>query len=667
MIICTSKSSSTLIKALGRNQSSVIAIDTMLDQFSIDPTITTPRRDAYIVADEDLRATKIRQKFEQVVQTKHPATKIIFLNKGKKPMYPNGLAGVDVFINNAKPQEISAAISSVINSGQVSEVVENVAAKTELIPNFTPEQTPINTFEQPEETPVQEYVPEVTLEVPIPEPEPVIQSEPEPIVQKSQIVERIEKTRSFADVSVVARELTATALIKELYESNSTYAGIEEKLKSINDMIMLTMGDTTLGVEDKLAKVRALVHDKAFFASQGDTLIEQRMEEVIDTLCKHSSQLLDSRLAEIDYAIRQIRTQKELDTGCARLGGLNEERINLILELRTMEMEIKELFKNTDDLIVSTTAEIAQRTVDITGSELYNAHLRSRGTTVASDETKAAIHAAMEVSSTTVPETFKEMKLKVVNMISLLGKLFELDREIIVAQQQTINYLKANKIEDTVIAETLLKKSLRVYLGYEGAGRTVIPYLLSVYKSRQNANVLLLDITGEGKYDNYGIQTIEPEDFLVNQYQKEFCVVSGKVENTISTAQRFITALLKAADYYRVINVVMRPDQRELFESIASDVLSINYIMDTNPKSLDKMRTLIEQTKMANVGRRVIINKCDIPVRAIITKLGLDDAIDFQICAFPSLNVITDASLNGYNPYGISAVTMHMEELIKHA
>ena len=37
----------------------------------------------------------------------------------------------------------------------------------------------------------------------------------------------------------------------------------------------------------------------------------------------------------------------------------------------------------------------------------------------------------------------------------------------------------------------LIKKSLRVFTGNEGTGRTIVPYVLSKYKARQNTNFVL--------------------------------------------------------------------------------------------------------------------------------------------------------------------------------
>ena len=63
-------------------------------------------------------------------------------------------------------------------------------------------------------------------------------------------------------------------------------------------------------------------------------------------------------------------------------------------------------------------------------------------------------------------------------MRAKLNKLLDLDKETIVAQTQIINFLRSNQIEETVIAETLIKKSLRVFTGNEGTGRTIVPKLI---------------------------------------------------------------------------------------------------------------------------------------------------------------------------------------------
>jgi hypothetical protein len=654
-----------LKRSLGKDKTVVIAIDKMLDQFALDPTMTAPSRDAYIVTNEDISAKRLKDKFEQALLSKHPATKVIFINKSSKPLYPNGLQGLDAILQKPKPNDITQTISAVIAAGQVSNVIDNSMNTSVEIPDYNPDAPQAYI---PDTTPEEEpEIYEEPAELNIPAPAPIPEPEPEPVERKSTLIERIEHAGSVGDVNVLMREITATNLIKDLYETNSTYAGIEEKLKSLNDIIFNIMSETNTSLNEKMSKIHAMLHDKAFFRAKGDTLIEQRLEEVVDCLCTHTSSLLESRLSEIDSAIRKAITDKDMENSSARLGGLNEERANLIIELHTLEQEIADIYKGTDRLIISSATAIAQEASDATGNDVINQHLKARGDSILSEETIYAIKAAEEMSADKVPTAFKEMKLKTVNTLTLLRKLFDVDAEVIAAQQQIINFLRSNNVENTVVAESLIKQSLRVYVGEESTGRTIIPYLISRYKSRQNANVLLLDLTGTVKYTQYGIKYTNLDSYLTELQEKEFMLAAGTIDNSVSAAQRVVNTLLKAADYYRVINVVLTPEQNELFQTIAQDVLSINFIVDANPTHIDSMKKVIEQCNVPNVAKRVIINRCDIPIRTIITRLGLDDEIDYQVCTIPTVNVLTDASLNGYNPYGISSVDLVMEEVLKHA
>lgn len=667
MIIATSKSDAMLKKSLGRGQVTTTTLDRMCEQFKLDPTTAKPARDAYVVTNEDISSTKARTIFEQSLATKHPSTKIIFINKSAKPIYQNGMAGIDAVIQKPKPTDIAQTISAVIAAETISAVIEpTMETYSQPIPEYTApveEVAPIPEYTAPE--PMYTEQPEELVVEPA---APIEQVPVEEVMQRpSSIVERIKSSGTVADVSILAREMSATALIKDLVESNSTYAGIEEKLKSLNDTIFVIMSDPKItSLDEKLSKIHAVMHDKAFFNSKGDTLIEQRLEEVIDAICTQTSALLQTRLDEIDTAIKRAQECKDMENNSARLAGLNELRANIIIELKTLEIEIENIYKSCDNLIISSATKIAEANDNVTGNEMINSQLKARGSYVVSEGSFTAMVSALELSEQ-IPDLFKSMKVNIIGMTKLLHKLFDLDQEVIAAQQQLINFLKAHNVEDSIVAQGVLKKALRVYVGPEGVGTTIIPYLISRYKSRQNANVLLIDLTGTNKYSDYGIQYTNIDTYLSELNQKEFMLVAGTIDNTVAAAQRIVTTLLHAADYYRVINVVLSPEQQELFQTIAEDVLSVNFITDTSNKNIKIMRDVIEKCTVRNVGRRVIINKCDVPVRSIVTKLGLDDQIDFQLCTVKTLPTIIDAGINGYNPYGISSVDLEMEEVIKHA
>lgn len=677
MIVSTRTSDTMLKRAFDKQKTVIISIEKMLDQLMLDPTIEG--RECYVVTNEDISAARMRTKFEQAAASKHPAVKIIFINKSSKAIYPNGLQGVDAILQKPKANDLQRTVSAVIGNNPAEIAASNINPMTAIqdIPEYVPPVSTAGTispglgFDESMlggSEPDAPAEPEPVEEIPTPPYVPPMQDTPAPEARDSELIDRVRTAGSVADMSVLMRELTASSLIKDMIETNSTYAGIEEKLKSLNDTIFMVLNDKNIHtLDEKLSKIHAILHDKAFFSSKGDTLLEQRLEEVIDMICSRTSELLQSRLNEIDTAIRYVDTAKEHDTANARLSGLNEERANLIVELRTLEVEIMDIFRASDTLVVGVATKIAENNSTISGNERIDSNIIAHGKNIISDETLTAVRAAIDLSTDKIPPVFYEMKNKIVSLIRLMSKVLDLDSEIIAAQQVAINLLKANNIEDTVVAKTLLKKSLRVFIGEESTGRSIIPYLISAYKSRQNANVLCIDLTGEGKYHQYGIQYSSLDHFLIEQNQKEFMLVSGKADNTVSFAQSVVTALLKAADYYRVINVVMSTEQKELFQTLAQDVLSVNFIVDTNVPRVERMRNVINECSFENVAQRVIINRCDIPVRKVVSRLGLDDRIDFQMVQIPSIPAIADACMNGNNPYGVSAVDLIMEEVIRHA
>lgn len=676
MIIATNKSDTMLKRTLGKGQTSTMTIEKILDQLSLDPKINDPIRDAYIITNEDISATRLKIKFEQSVAAKHPDSKIIFINKSSKPMYANGLHGLDVILQKPKPEEITGAITAVLASSTITESVEVKATSVE-IPDYTVEAAEpmsgimdIPEMEEPVKTgPIYAATPEEPEELPMPEStrEPV-QTTPEPTIpRETELVERFKAAQNIADVTAISKELVVSKMLKELVDANSTYAGIEEKLKSTKDMIHAIMTDPAIpNIEDRLTKVRALIHDKQVYNSTGDTIIWMEVAAIVETICKQCESSIDTRLGEIDTAIyKSIETTQ---SGCdTRLAGINEERASIIAELRVMVNELEVIYKNATGFVTDVASHVIVDNNDATGSDYTTQQLKIRGQAIISEESVKAIRNILSLNPTMLDDKFPQLKAKIDGMLATISKLFVLESERDEVQQHLIRMFRSNNIEDTVTAQSLLKKSMRVFMAEEDTGRTIVPYLWSKYQSRQNANVLCLDLTGQSKYSRYGIQYRKLDNYMVELNQEQFLLVVGEPENNAETAQRIVTTLLKSCDYYKVINVVLRPDQRELFETIAQDILCVNYITDTNPTRIERMRDIICETKKVNVGRRIILNKCNVAVAPILAKLGLEGEADFQLAVLNNIPAITDASICSYNPCNINQVSVAFEDVMRYA
>ena len=797
MIVSTKNASALIRRTVGQGKNSIISIDAMIDQFAVDPTTSSPKKDLFIVCDEDLINKRTASRFQQSVAAKHPNVKVLFINKKSKMMFENGLEGIDVMLKTPKPDEIVAAIGKLAGDALDEKATKKLGgAKADKIPKqekvekkntggvfknkrqqeiaekkkraaqagaviYNPEghvitvlengqriatdnngyhylvndegfMHPTDSFGNPiyvdeagiplsiDLTPLAlkpeyaeemlkinpERVKEIAQENPeyaqalkamrenlktvdeveineefnpnptqhgdvLPTPEVDYVDRPEPVETlnldvASNILSRIEEKEKIADIAVLMKEMKATALVKDLFSTNATYSGIEEKLKSLRDAIYTIMHDRSItSLDEKLTKVYSLTHDKAFYSAKGDTLIEQRLEEIVNVIVGQTKSLLASELSEIDTAIKRSAVAGATQDVPARLAGLAEERADLIVQLRTLQQKIKSIYQDTDHLIMDTAEYIGNNAIELSGDMDIDTHIRARGNIIVSDETRNAMTSAIELSQDKLPDTFAEMELDIKALLRTINKLIEVDDEVAQARDTMIDRLKMKNVEDSVIALTTLKQSLRVYVANANTGRTIVPYLLSKYTSRKK-NTLLVDLTTTGKYKQYDIATKDYDDFVTNMYLEEFLVVTGEISNSPIAAQQLVTNLLKAVDYYKVINIVLRPDQVDLFNVIAEDVLSVNYITDTVPSHLDSMREFINGIKLDNVGQRVFINKCDIPLKPILKRLGLEDSIDYQIVNVPNVPAITAASLDGYDPYPISAVKYTFEELMRY-
>lgn len=666
MIICT-KSADTLTKRVfNANEVGVSDISNIIKLLPVDPTVSQPKKEAYIVTSDDVKMPRVRQQFINAVAGKHPNAIIIYISKApKSPITMENCPGLDKILTKPKPAEVKSTVAEFVS---ISADKKFVHSSADDIPDVGESYKPdLNQFDTEEHEEVVEQAP--IEEIPVPEaPVERVEEEQPKEEKESELARRIREAGSVRDVSVLSRELTASALIKEMLDSNNSYAALEDKLKAIQNKIYAIMTSQDIPkLEDKLDRVRGVLHDKSYYRAKSDTLLEQRVEEIIDTLLNTTKNLVEARLEEIDRSIVDNRINNKVDKDFSRLGGITEGRANLVLELTVLSAEIVDIAKATDSFVVDAAGYMSQQALDFTGSELYNARLRLMEEHIVSESTVLAIQSSLEAIADDIPNEYKQLQLKVQVYLNKLNKLFELDKETIAVQREYIRFLKANHIEDTVTANTLIKKSLRVFVGYEGTGTTIVPYLMSYYKSRQNADVLLVDLTGYNKAADYGLKAMELEDYMNNRNEEEFCYVVGEVQDTVSSAQRILNALVKAADYYRIVNIVLSPDQRSLLDVLLPDVLCVNYLVDTSNATITRVGELIKETKKPNTAQRVVINKCNIPCKSIIHRLGLDDVMDIGLCKIPYCDALTDASINGYNPAQMSSVALAMDEVLRNA
>ncbi len=140
---------------------------------------------------------------------------------------------------------------------------------------------------------------------------------------------------------------------------------IEDRLKAIREKMLSVYADPSIhSQEEKLDKIKALTYDKDRYMSESNTIIEQRVEELVSLVIDKTKECLQSRLEELDKAIVNMKSGGSAGVDFTRVAGINDERANLILELQVLDKEIRDIFTATHDAAVDISSEIAAHSYD---------------------------------------------------------------------------------------------------------------------------------------------------------------------------------------------------------------------------------------------------------------------------------------------------------------
>ena len=244
MIVTTKGAAALLKKAIGKDASDVLAYKNIIESFKIDPTTFTPEREVYVVNSEDIRGKTVINQFIEALSGKHPKTKVVFIDKGMKATFlDTNIPGLDLYLKNPKADVLAARINELI-SIDLDDVVRNYEKGSNLEDQEDDGFNPENVFGSKEEEIIVEPEPDFIQPDPIEEEDefeiPAVKAE-ENIKTGTTFVERLEDSKRVADMTTIMKEISATALMKELIDNSSSYQDIEINRKSLDNTIFEIM------------------------------------------------------------------------------------------------------------------------------------------------------------------------------------------------------------------------------------------------------------------------------------------------------------------------------------------------------------------------------------------------------------------------------------------
>lgn len=675
MVICT-KSCDSLVKVALREQHGSLSVQRFVDilgLLQVDPNLQEQSIEAFVISSADVKSSRMATMFEQACAVKHPNAYLIYIDKERKAnKYSSGFNGIDKVLSKPKAPDVAKAIYSVASQLSEKPKVESARIKVEEL-DPTEDEVSFDDITESYNEPVEDEL-DIFAELDSAKEEPAELSiptqEPEEVEEVSeednQLAKRLRSAKEIVDVTQVMREVTAETVLSNLAKENAQYNILEDKLKELSANIYAVMQDNTIPFNERVSKARSLGYDKRYFNIQSNTLVERYVLDIIDALTGTMETAVNDLCARIEEQITHAAQYNGDQMNFGRLSGIDEKRGRIIIELRTCEHEIREIAVKIADVCneIATERNITLR--ELTGNDMLDNAIKSRNgaTLISGDIFKSMI--SVISSSKQYVEFSQELILKLSVLVDQYNALMKADKEMLAAQQEVVKFLHQHNVEDSVIANTLLKKSLRVYIGDSGVGRSILTYLISERKSRQNYNVLYIDLTGENQLHRYGINTITLDDYIERRTEMPFTVVTGKCRDNMH-AQELNAILTRAADYYRVINVVISTEQQDIYDILCRDVLSVNLITNTKYRNMENIKALSKELNYENVAKRIIVNDCSIRSGDVIEYFDLLNDLSTQVLTMPHIDQIEVASFRAFNPHNLDIVAAAIEELTQYA
>lgn len=497
------------------------------------------------------------------------------------------------------------------------------------------------------------------------------QKEPEsPVVEepvKPNLEERVEsdfernlkEVSNFHDWGLFKEAMSKDAAIRQLLEENTTYQGVVQMLSVLDTEIKTTYYDKGLTSQQKFEKVLEIGNKRSTLMATHNDILARKVLSVIDAVTIGARRTVSDLLDEHRKSMEQITVSKE--------GLFDETELHRLVDMRSKAMcELLALVKSTIQLYQAMDLEVSDVILDMdkrlpSDNEYINEMVGSAAevlTPTNSMELARTMMRALQEKR----EAFVLMEEQVRKVIDSIRELFDRDEAIIQYQQHITQMLKAHRVEDAVIIDSVIKNILNVYIGQRGSGLTATALTWSGCLARRR-NTLLIDLSNESKLGAYGEDVVDLDEFMRQRIDRPLCVVAGTVPDVEALAE-LITELKTRLDYYAHINVILDSTQLEYAKVLAKESLTVNYITNCTKDNMEEMGNVYASVDVNNVAQKVLMVNPTIDVLKVAEYMNID-VTSTKCVSIPDVPKIKSCGVLQDKPYEYVGVRTVFEEAFK--
>lgn len=495
------------------------------------------------------------------------------------------------------------------------------------------------------------------------EPEAPVAEEP----VKPNLEERVEsdfernlkEVSNFHDWGLFKEAMSKDAAIRQLLDENTTYQGVVQMLSVLDTEIKTTYYDKGLTSQQKFEKVLEIGNKRSILMATHNDILARKVLDVIDAVTIGARRTVNDLLDEHRKSMEQITVSKE--------GLFDGTELHRLVDMRSKAMcELLALVKSTIQLYQAMDLEVSDVILDMdkrlpSDNEYINEMVGSAAevlTPTNSMELARTMMRALQEKR----EAFVLMEEQVRKVIDSIRELFDRDEAIIQYQQHITQMLKAHRVEDAVIIDSVIKNILNVYIGQRGSGLTATALTWSGCLARRR-NTLLIDLSNESKLGDYGEDVLDLDEFMRQRIDSPLCVVAGTVPD-VEALSELITELKTRLDYYAHINVILDSTQLEYAKVLAKESLTVNYITNCTKDNMEEMGNVYASVDVNNVAQKVLMVNPTIDVLKVAEYMNID-VTSTKCVSIPDVPKIKSCGVLQDKPYEYVGVRTVFEEAFK--
>lgn len=495
------------------------------------------------------------------------------------------------------------------------------------------------------------------------EPEaPVVEEPVKPNLEErieSDFERNLKEVSNFHDWGLFKEAMSKDAAIRQLLEENTTYQGVVQMLSVLDTEIKTTYYDKGLTSQQKFEKVLEIGNKRSTLMATHNDILARKVLDVIDAVTIGARRTVNDLLDEHRKSMEQITVSKE--------GLFDETELHRLVDMRSKAMcELLALVKSTIQLYQAMDLEVSDVILDMdkrlpSDNEYINEMVGSAAevlTPTNSMELARTMMRALQEKR----EAFVLMEEQVRKVIDSIRELFDRDEAIIQYQQHITQMLKAHRVEDAVIIDSVIKNILNVYIGQRGSGLTATALTWSGCLARRR-NTLLIDLSNESKLGDYGEDVVDLDEFMRQRIDRPLCVVAGTVPD-VEALSELITELKTRLDYYAHINVILDSTQLEYAKVLAKESLTVNYITNCTKDNMEEMGNVYASVDVNNVAQKVLMVNPTIDVLKVAEYMNID-VTSTKCVSIPDVPKIKSCGVLQDKPYEYVGVRTVFEEAFK--